>query len=71
MLDDGTYYALTTGEGITLTAISTDRMAYQLGAPVKYNAINDGFLSVMGAAPDWSPIASTTTSRRATSRRSS
>ncbi|MBD7999340.1 hypothetical protein [Oerskovia gallyi] len=50
VLDDGTYYALTTSEGaVALTAVTADRMAYQLGAPVKYNAINDGFLSVMGA----------------------
>lgn len=50
VLDDGTYYTLTTSEGaVALTAITQDRMAYQLGAPVKYNAVNDGFLAVLGA----------------------
>ncbi|MHA7133382.1 galactose-binding domain-containing protein [Oerskovia turbata] len=50
VLADGAYYAFTTSEGaVALTAVTQDRMAYQLGAPVKYNAVNDGFLSVMGA----------------------
>ncbi|WP_265523557.1 hypothetical protein [Oerskovia flava] len=44
------YLVLTHGEGeaVALTAVTADRMAYQLRAPLKYNAANEEFLSTLG-----------------------
>ncbi|WP_251150465.1 hypothetical protein [Cellulosimicrobium sp. Marseille-Q4280] len=55
VLRDGTdgaapYYVLTHGEdgGFSVTEITADRMAYQLGAPVKYNAANEELFGGLG-----------------------
>lgn len=55
VLRDGTagaapYYVLTHGEdgGFALTEITADRMAYELGAPVKYNAANEELFGGLG-----------------------
>ncbi|MGN7704264.1 hypothetical protein [Cellulosimicrobium sp. 22601] len=47
---DAPYYVLTHGDdgGFALTEISADRMAYQLGAPVKYNAANEELFGGLG-----------------------
>jgi hypothetical protein len=47
---DAPYYVLTHGEegGFALTEISADRMAYQLGAPVKLNAANEELFGGLG-----------------------
>jgi len=47
---DAPYYVLTHGEdgGFSVTEISADRMAYQLGAPVKYNAANEELFGGLG-----------------------
>lgn len=47
---DAPYYVLTHGEdgGFAVTEITADRMAYQLGAPVKYNAANEELFGGLG-----------------------
>ncbi|NDO90619.1 hypothetical protein [Cellulosimicrobium composti] len=47
---DAPYYVLTHGEdgGFSITEITADRMAYQLGAPVKYNAANEELFGGLG-----------------------
>lgn len=47
---DAPYYVLTHGEdgGFAITEVTADRMAYQLGAPVKYNAANEELFGGIG-----------------------